>query len=227
MIEFAKKIYRRLRYFGKGVLGVLRSPLIGAEYCIKRGYTARTTALHFDDTGATDEGQKEVYIAASCIMRMHDLERVLDVGCGSGFKLIKYMGHYETAGVDVPSTYGFLIENYPDKIWYSTKSFDYTTAHPDIVVCADAIEHVANPDRLLDCIKSIRELKFVVFSTPERDMCRGRYHYGPPGNPTHYREWNAQEFHDYISQHFSILSHQISSIKQSTQMIVCAPKPIR
>ena len=41
-------------------------------------------------------------------MEMHRFSTVYDIGCGSGFKLIKYLGHYETVGFDVEPTVSFL-----------------------------------------------------------------------------------------------------------------------
>ena len=78
------------------------------NYDIKTSYTHRKNATYFDDTELQDEWQKEVYLKALSLMQEHNLERVYDVGCGSGYKLINYLGMYNTIGFDVPQTVEFL-----------------------------------------------------------------------------------------------------------------------
>ena len=65
-----------------------------------------------------------------------------------------------------------------------------------IVVCADVIEHLMNPNPLLGMIHGmlIQGSKAVVLSTPERDLTYGIGHFGPSPNLCHVREWNVEEF---------------------------------
>src|SRR6187200_254103 len=58
------------------------------RYCIKDGYTSRLNNRFFDDTPLTDEWQNEVYAKARQLANDHDLQTVLDIGTGSGFKLL-------------------------------------------------------------------------------------------------------------------------------------------
>ena len=207
------------------VRGLLRFPFQGKQYEIKRGYTSRDCYYHFDATQATDEAQKEVYLSAKWMMQEHGLTSVVDVGSGSGYKLTHILGYFETVGMDLAETYAHLVKTYPDRRWLNVdEGIDFEALEGDLVVCSDVIEHVVDPDALLNDIKKIRGLKYVVISTPERDLCRGRLHYGPPGNPSHQREWNCREFYAYISRHFDVVLHQVSNIQQDTQMIIGAVK---
>ena len=84
---------------------------------------------------------------------------------------------------------------------------------------SDVIEHVLDPDSLLDFIESCKP-KFIVFSTPDRDLICGHDHFGPPSNACHVREWNFLEFKQYISNRFEIIEHKITNVEQSTQMVI-------
>ena len=61
-------------------------------------------------------------------------------------------------------------------------------------------------------------------STPERNLVRGWYDYGPPENVCHIREWNAKEFRRYVAAHFEIISHQITHVEDATQLLICKKK---
>ncbi len=194
-----------------------------SHYSIVSGYRHRSEALYFDDTCLADQWQREVYEFAAELMAVRSLGRVYDVGCGSGFKLVKYLGDYETVGFDVEPTVRFLMEEYPDRSWAECQLSDRSLAPADLVICADVIEHVVNPDELLEFIKHIAS-SLVVISTPDRSLFYGNsspHLYGPPLNPHHIREWNFSEFHRYIGEHFSIINHVISNYSQGTQMILC------
>ena len=42
-------------------------------------------------------------------------------------------------------------------------------------------------------------------STPDRDTLSKSSQVGPPKNKAHYREWNGDEFREYISEHFEVI----------------------
>lgn len=96
-----------------------------------------------------------------------------------------------------------------------------------MIICADVIEHLLDPDELLRWLSSI-PFKKIVFSTPDRSFLvnelRSSCEMGPPHNPHHVREWNFQEFERYIIQWFHIDQHIHSKREFWTQIIVCSPK---
>ena len=173
------------------------------NYCIKPGYKHRTSAPDFDDTVFTDEYQKEVYLEAAALMKTHNWKSVIDVGCGSGYKLIEYLGHRDTLGLDIPATLKFLKKKYPDREWDNALEVDYSSLSTDLVIAADVIEHVKYPDRFIQSLLDI-ECNLFLISTPERDMVRGPDTFGPPANTSHYREWNREEFKDLLSLWFNV-----------------------
>jgi len=205
-------------------LGLSRHFFYKSRYYIKRGYFHRKNTQYEDNTKLKDEYQKEVYEIAKRLTEEYELKNIIDYGCGSGFKLIKYFSKCNTIGIDVSPTHEFLVKKYPHRRWINAKELNTNKIVADLVICADVIEHVLNPDELLDNIKKIKGFKFLLISTPERDIIRSWYDYGPPENKCHVREWNGMEFDKYISFHFDIISHQITNFRQSTQLIICKSK---
>lgn len=180
------------------------------NFFIKDGYKHRTEFVHFDDTPFKDEFQDSVYLIA----KKHDDSCVVDVGCGSGFKLMKHFPDAFTIGIDVPQTIAFCKQAYPGRSWLTTEE-PVLSGH-DLVICSDVIEHVEDPYRLLDFLVSLSP-KVLVISTPERDLLRLGTQDGPPRNIHHMREWNKQEFLLLISSRFKVVGHSI--VDGSTQVV--------
>jgi SAM-dependent methyltransferase len=170
----------------------------------------------------TDNWQREVYQFAADLMERQGLKTVYDIGCGSGYKLLNYLGKYETTGFDLEPTVNALRQKYPDRSW-KVSDFSFTNIEPaDLVICADVIEHVKDPDKLLDFLERISKCNIII-STPDRNFLYrtgSRYRLGPPTNPSHIREWTSDELYLYISERFRVLHHQITNAEQGTQMIV-------
>lgn len=211
------KIIKKLFSFS---VGKVRSVYAKKRYEIKPGYIHGTRYNYFDDTQKKDEFQKEVYEMAKLYMDNNKYERIIDIGCGSGYKLITYFYNYKTIGVEVSPTYEFLVKKYPDRQWINAKDLDTQFLETDMIVCADVIEHVLYPNQLLHSIQKIK-FKMLFLSTPERNISRGYFDYGPPLNRFHVREWTGLEFRKYISQYFDVISHQITNFEQSTQLLIC------
>jgi SAM-dependent methyltransferase len=193
-------------------------------FSIKPGYHHATYAEQLDATLSTDEWQKEVYQLAADLAKQSRFHTILDVGCGSGYKLVHMLGDFDTTGIEVNPTYEWLVKNYPHKKWLL---FDDITnpgvLETDMVVCADVIEHLPNPDDILDFISDIN-FKILVISTPERDAVAGRNDFGPPENTAHFREWNAVEFKNYLRRWFVVKEQQIFNTKSVTQVVICERK---
>ena len=189
-------------------------------YYIKESYTARLDNKDFDDTKLTDEWQKEVYEYAKKVAEENNFKTILDIGSGSGYKLIKHFDNYNTLGIDIPKTVSFLKEKYPTKSW--TDQFVPVTGY-DLVISSDVIEHLPDPDILLDLIIQC-DPKMIVLSTPERNLLYKTDHNGPPFNRSHVRECTMVEFYNYISSRLDVLEHYISNHDQATQVIKATVK---
>lgn len=174
--------------------------------------------LHFDDTPLKDEWQKEVYQFARDVLNKNGLRSVLDVGCGGGYKLLQEFEGAVRAGVEVEPTLSWLRSTYPSETW-----LEQAEGHWDLVVCSDVIEHVQDPDALLRSILSVRP-KWIVISTPDRDLIPKADPLGPPRNKAHIREWSFEEFGSYLSEHLEVVEHFISNAEQCTQCCLCKQK---
>ena len=143
--------------------------------------------------------------------------RIVDVGCGPATKH-KYFrsdspDHPSLTLIDQPSIRKVANEMEPDSPFVSMDLENPThdiEAKFDIVICADVLEHLLDPDpciHLLKCLSTGGGR--ILISTPDRDRL-----YGPdklePGNPFHVREWNFGEFSSFLeSRGLKILEHLI------------------
>jgi beta-1,4-mannosyl-glycoprotein beta-1,4-N-acetylglucosaminyltransferase len=199
------------------------------NYFIHDQYQSRLDPQYFNDIENADEWQDDVYAIAHQLAVDNNLFSVLDIGCGSAFKLKKYFGtsQYKVTGTDVEQTVNLLKEKHPDGNWKISNFKDRSIQSVDLIICSDVIEHIVNPDELLEFINSI-DFKYLVISTPDRTL-QNRWvppqrWDGPPQNPCHVREWTFDEFHNYLESQFHIHQHVISHHEHSTQCAVCMPK---
>jgi hypothetical protein len=202
------------------------------SYNIHPGYIARLSPEAWDDTKLSPEDrlatQREVYEFAHEIAVFHGCRNILDVGCGSGVKLVYWFSHPEFCAIGTETGPGvdWLRRTYPERWWVKSDSLEGAVPPSDLVICADMVEHLPDPDLLLGYIARTGA-KWIVLSTPDRDSLDN--HSGPPRNPCHAREWSAPEFAAYIGSHFEVVRHFIAVRKPvcdggSTQVILCRPK---
>jgi SAM-dependent methyltransferase len=196
------------------------------NYFIHEGYQHRPAPQYFNDTNNSDEWQDEVYRFAREIADKYTLGSVIDIGCGSAFKLLKYFHNRKTIGIDIPETCAFLSKQYPDRQWTNSDLSDTSPPEADLVIAADVIEHLSDPDALLQYIVRIAPL-YVVISTPERNLLCVGTHNGPPANLAHLREWSMAELHAYLSEFMEIVEHFVSYAPQATQCVLAKPRSAR
>jgi glycosyltransferase involved in cell wall biosynthesis len=190
------------------------------NYGIRSDYTARNQPDFWDDRSYQDQFQKPVYEYVRKLMLDGSYRTVLDIGTGSGYKLVTILGQFDTIGTELSPTYEHLLQTYPDRKWLlSDLSKPCPIQEVDVVMAVDVIEHLQNPDQLLDYIATIRWKKLVL-STPDRDRVHGPNDLGPPLNTCHAREWNAEEFRRYVAQWFPVRSLRHLG---STLVVTCDP----
>jgi len=201
--------------------GVFRSIYQASRYGIKRGYIHRQHVILHDDRGYGEEFQKEVYQKANELMIQFGWNSIIDLGCGSGYKLVKYLGDFNTLGVDIDPVLSLAKKNFPNSKWLFAHEFYLKPHTADLVLCADVIEHVEHPEVFLNSLFAIPNWKCIMISTPERNIKRGMFHYGPPPNPGHWREWSKKELYKFVSKRHIVYSQEITNRKQGTQLIIC------
>lgn len=198
-----------------------------AQYFIKPGYRVNPVALTVDDDAETrywtpsrieaakrDLYQFGVYRYAAEVIEREGLRSIMDVGCGTGTKLgyvQRRVPNVRIIGVDQRSAIDYCRQAHPFGEWHAD---DLENPDPgleleaDLVVSADVIEHLQDPDRLLAYLKrKVRPGGWVILSTPDRDRLRGKDCSESP-NPFHVREWSFDELRDYVTARgFTVVEH--------------------
>lgn len=180
------------------------------RYFIKHGYRSRLEPQYFQDSLVETSGiihQPFVYSFAQYLAQRFDCSTVIDVGCGRAQKLVQLHPQLELIGIDFGSNIEFCRRQYPFGKWieWNIDSGGTIPLEPDVirnsvVVCADVIEHLVDPTTLGRMLKFLMGYAPVgIISTHERDLVRGSDDVGPPGNPSHVREWNLSELEAFLS----------------------------
>lgn len=214
MVLFFRKIIYRLK--------VLRVSFSSPLYNICRGYLHRKKVIPFSDEGNADEYQKEVYAFARSFYDEKEMNGVLDVGCGSAFKLLANFQNAPKAGAELNTDW--LKQQYPNETWFAFSDPTWKKFPAQLIICADVIEHVSNPDAFIAELLGHKHAQYFVFSTPDRNLDTSPWKFGPPSNESHYREWTFEEFYNYIVRYFRVIQHSISNQEQRTQMLIAERK---
>jgi SAM-dependent methyltransferase len=192
-----------------GSAGVTTAPEAG--FCIKHGYVARAQESYFDDEPYATSAivhQPDAYALAGFLAARYRAEAIIDIGCGVARKLMA-LPDLRKVGVDFGPNLRYCQRSYPNEAWIEAdleSARDLPLADDlvarSVVICADVIEHLADPTCLLTLLADLsRRACAVVISTPERDLVRGGDDMGPPANPAHVREWNIGEFETLLTRH--------------------------
>jgi len=149
--------------------------------------------------------QYHVYdYACQLFLSNKNLESVADVGCGTAYKMMNMLVPVakRVLGIDQENIIKLNQERY-GKNYFEYDDFDSKEIRVkdkfDVVVCADVIEHLLNPDLLLNYIKNItHHTSTILISTPERDVLYGDKDNKEAYNKDHIREWNKTELMAYL-----------------------------
>jgi SAM-dependent methyltransferase len=197
-----------------------------AGYHIKAGYRTNAKQATYDPSdeigywneeriAAAGAYQFDVYVAVMKLVRKRACGRLLDVGCGPPYKLSMLLPSNppEIYLVDQPNTAAVARKLLPAARFTGLNLEEADVdlgVRFDLIVCADVIEHLVDPDPCLGFIRRhIEPGGWVVISTPERDVLRGRGCTHSP-HPHHVREWNFSEFHAFLeSRGLRVIDHRL------------------
>jgi len=193
------------------------------EYCIKPGYVVRWNNDSAIEHGTTDACQKEVYEHARRILDQYGYKSVLDLGTGSGWKLMHNFSHVDTLGIDLQENLVWTAAQYPDRKWMEAPLDGPGVTGYDLLICADVVEHIPDPDLLMNFIVRCQP-KHAIVSTPNRDRLQEMFWNGPPKNLSHCREWNGPEFLAYMSEFLNVEELVPPPVGENTQYVIGVPK---
>lgn len=164
---------------------------------------------------ASSKYQYSVYREAYRLAGQLAAQTVVDIGCGVATKLnLFFAREFEIYGVDTAEAVRLCRERFSIGNYYvddlERPSLDLRSLLPtiDVVICSDVIEHLSEPDFLLDYLRNISfEHTHLVLSTPARENLLGDTARSP-SNPEHVREWSVSEFRSCVEAFgFRILRH--------------------
>lgn len=173
---------------------------VGDRYGIATGYAAREEPAYFDDDADTTGYQPDVYGTARRVARRLRAARVIDVGAGSADKLAAIPG--PLVALDFGANLARGAGRHPRIAWRAYDAerderlpLDAGELAGSLLVCADVIEHLRAPERLLAHLRAALAdgAACCLLSTPDRIRTYGADHRGPPPNPHHVREWSRDE----------------------------------
>lgn len=176
------------------------------NFFLKSGYVARPNPDYFTDELEGSTWQPDVYPFAADYAVKVGSKQIIDIGCGRALKLAKLHEQHpdwEFIGIDYGANVAWCRANQRFGTWIEadldsgkTLQAGNFTVKNSILICSDVIEHLVNPVPLLRLIRKLlrQGATAVIFSTPERDLTRGKGDNGPPYNSCHVREWNSEEF---------------------------------
>ncbi len=150
---------------------------------------------------------------------------LLDVGCGPATKhtiMSKIITPANVTLVDQSTVQELVSKKQPSMHFFAINLESPKNSLEkrfDVVLCADVIEHLLDPIPCLEFLKAhLKPNGRLILSTPERHRLLGR-HKTSPGHPCHVREWNFNEFAEFLkSQSLAICEHYITSQKRTARL---------
>jgi SAM-dependent methyltransferase len=130
-------------------------------------------------------------------------QRVVDLACGEGYGSdLLARTAAEVIGVDAnPEAYDHARAKYTrENLSFERGLVEEFDTERDGVVFLQTIEHIHEPDRLLDQIARVAPVAYV--STPNRLTLAGP-HAEKSENPWHLREYDAGEYRELLEPHFA------------------------
>lgn len=208
------------------------------KYCLRRDYepNLETTSFEGENAGGywteerietATEFQFDVYKLAYRLARQRGKQqRILDIGSGPPCKhsmLARLQDEFPLVLVDQPTVESLARRFAPAACFVGAnledppESLDY--APFDIVLCADVIEHLLAPEKVLQLIgNSLKPDGLAIISTPERERLYGKAQ-REAGHPQHVREWSYSELRAYLSNSgFEVIQHTVFPQKRTNLM---------
>ena len=141
--------------------------------------------------------QIPVYLEARNLAVERGAQSVLDIGCGNPQKLRAFLMPFVNTivGLDLPEVVEKIKETFGDWIGLDIEKNRIDLKQKfDIVIAADVIEHLSNPDGLFDIVvRHSDQESMILISTPERESLRDKENGIRIANDQHKHEYSKEE----------------------------------
>ena len=212
--------YEAARGKEEAMLALIRSH---PQHCIRAGYRHRNEDYWQAEGPNQDQLQKGIYRRAAKFFKQMRLQSVVDIACGSAYKLRVNFKNTTFRGMDSAAKVESLRKIYPEQRWDVCTTQTLADIQEDMVICVNLLEKIQHPDQLM-ALLSVSKAQYFVFATPDRDIVRSVSDMGPPRNNAHRREWNGPEWRQFLGQWFDVLEHDLTDDAEGVQMAVCGRK---
>lgn len=154
-------------------------------------------------------------IASRIINENPSIKKVIDLGCGPGMKLSSLINPLgvNITGVDQPRPIALCRELHHFGHFFVD---DFEAGSPsqeikgkyDLVMSVGVIEHLMDPDKILDYIRKISHADTIVLlATCDRDIIQSKESI-ESSNIEHVWEWTIREFSSYLASQGLIITEQ-------------------
>lgn len=168
-----------------------------AAYHLPDGYRRRERAQAALDPSPA----RAPYNLAALECALHERDVLLDLGCGTAHHLLALEAPEWRVGFDLPDVVVRLKRDHPSGVWVDV-DLEHAQAFPmsavtlerSVVLCADVIDAMARPDRLLSVVVDAlrRGAASAVLATVDRERAPSPTE-GPPLDPARRQEWTFEE----------------------------------
>lgn len=187
------------------------------QHCIRAGYRHRYTPPTTEGPNQ-DQLHKAVYRTAQSLAQERGVKSVVDIACGSAYKLRVNFKAYDRRGLDSEGKVAALKRRYPNERWDVATTASIAGITEELVLCVNVLEKLTWPDQLMALLAN-SSARYFAFATPDRDILRGVSDMGPPRNPAHCREWNMLEFKQFVDQWFAVVHQDLSDDSEGIQVV--------
>lgn len=176
------------------------------NYFIKSNYRINKNPNYYNDSDTANIWQQSIYDFVLFIAKKFHLKYIIDIGAGNGIKLNTFLSEFKITAIDYGKNISLLKSNLKghrviiNNLENGVSKITNFKASETAVICADVIEHIKEPHKLLkDLSKFSHSCPLVIISTPDRARCWGKDHLGTPPNPSHVREWTVDEMRNLLN----------------------------
>jgi SAM-dependent methyltransferase len=170
----------------------------------------------------------------STFVKKANPQTIHEVGCGEGYWVIQWVdagyfvrgSDFSTQIIDIARQNAIHHQLMTDPfITRSIYDLDPQEDRADLVVCCEVLEHLEDPEKALQVLRSISGTRLILSVPLEPvwrmlNMARGKYWNEWGNTPGHIQHWSRQEFIGLVEKYFRVI--EVRSPLPWT-MVLCHP----